>query len=388
MSRKPNMTLPQRKTYARASNFNVAKPTGRAGLWHQRIDRAREMLRIVERSQAIAGLMGYIDGSYKGGEDELYLNEALPAIEDVVFGTMPQIPPVTVEARQEGQDELAAMAAALIDANIGSGISRAMPTMLQVLWDDITWGVGFLKTAWHSEQVQSNYRPTTDAGAIAADLQEAQAENADPLAASVDSDDDHLIHTTEHERWLIGANPDSPEYRALLAHIAAHYAAIGKRAAWHLIGHLQKNKARRAAAIFDMVETVDSAEIARALDRHAGEMGKRLPVLIEVNSAREPAKSGVLPEAVVGLIGEVANLGHLSVMGLMTMGPLTGDPEALRPCLREVKRLFDGLKECSPPGVEMRYLSMGMTDSYRVAIEEGANLVRIGSGIFGARPPG
>ena len=165
------------------------------------------------------------------------------------------------------------------------------------------------------------------------------------------------------------------------------YAVIGSRAEWHLIGHLQKNKARRAAAIFDMVETVDSLDIATELDRHAAEMGKKLAVLIEVNSARECEKSGVLPEEVNKLVSEAATLRHLSVMGLMTMGPLTGDPEALRCCFREVKRLFDGLKALSLPGVEMRYLSMGMTDSYRMAVKEGANLVRIGSGIFGARVP-
>jgi pyridoxal phosphate enzyme (YggS family) len=163
------------------------------------------------------------------------------------------------------------------------------------------------------------------------------------------------------------------------------YATIGKRAEWHLIGHLQKNKAKRAAALFDMVETVDSLEIATELDRHAAEIGKQLSVLIEVNSGRETAKSGVLPEEVPLLAGEVAALRHLSLMGLMTMGPLSGDPEEVRPCFREVKRLFDELKKSAFPGAEMHYLSMGMTDSYQVAIEEGANLVRIGSGIFGAR---
>ena len=154
---------------------------------------------------------------------------------------------------------------------------------------------------------------------------------------------------------------------------------------WHFIGHLQRNKARRAVALFDMIETVDSIRLARALDRICGETGKTLEVLIEVNSGREPNKTGVFPEDAEALAREIAGLERLRVEGLMTMGPFSGDPEAARPCFRETRGVFDRLGELSLPNVNMRRLSMGMSNSYLVAIEEGANLVRLGTRIFGPR---
>lgn len=154
---------------------------------------------------------------------------------------------------------------------------------------------------------------------------------------------------------------------------------------WHFIGHLQKNKVKKAIELFDMIETVDSIELAREIDRRCAQTGKTMPVLIEINSGREPQKSGVLPEGVEELIREAATLENIKISGLMTMGPFTIDPEGLRPCFKETKELFEEIKLLDIPGVEMKILSMGMTDSYKIAIEEGANLVRIGSKIFGER---
>ena len=154
---------------------------------------------------------------------------------------------------------------------------------------------------------------------------------------------------------------------------------------WHFIGHLQRNKARRAVELFDMIETVDSLRLARALDRLCGEAGKTLEVLIEVNSGCEPDKTGVFPEAVEELVREISGLANLRVEGLMTMGPAAGDPEAARPFFRETKRLFDKLGKLELPHVTMRYLSMGMSNSYLVAIEEGADIVRLGTHLFGFR---
>ena len=110
-----------------------------------------------------------------------------------------------------------------------------------------------------------------------------------------------------------------------------------------------------------------------------------MPVLIEINSGREAQKSGVSPEDAERLINEIAKLERVRIKGLMTMGPLYGNPEESRPYFRETKKIFDRIKELNLPNVEMRYLSMGMTNSYHVALEEGANLVRIGSKIFGNR---
>lgn len=160
---------------------------------------------------------------------------------------------------------------------------------------------------------------------------------------------------------------------------------IGNRARWHFIGHLQKNKVKKAVELFDMIETVDSADLAGLIDRRCREIGKTMPVLIEINSGREDNKSGVLPEETETLVREIAGLDNIRVMGLMTMGPVSGDPEDARPYFRETRKLFESLKDLNLPGVEMRYLSMGMTNSYRVAIEESANIVRLGTLIFGER---
>jgi len=164
----------------------------------------------------------------------------------------------------------------------------------------------------------------------------------------------------------------------------AHQAA-GDRAEWHLIGHLQKNKVKKAVEIFDMIETVDSAGLAREIDKRCGQIGKVMPVLIEINSGREEQKSGVLPEDAEQLIREISTLPNIRVTGLMTMGPRFGNPEDSRPYFIETRKVFQKIKQLNIPGIEMKHLSMGMTNSYRIAIEEGANMVRLGSRIFGAR---
>ena len=163
------------------------------------------------------------------------------------------------------------------------------------------------------------------------------------------------------------------------------FETIGQRAKWHMIGHLQSNKAKKAVRIFDMIETVDSMKLARAIDKACANVGKTMPVLIEINSGEETQKAGILPEEAPSLIQEMAGLEHVEVKGLMTMGPFTGDPEAARPYFKTTKRLFDQLSRADIKGVEMRYLSMGMSNSYLVAIEEGASMVRIGTRLFGER---
>jgi pyridoxal phosphate enzyme (YggS family) len=164
------------------------------------------------------------------------------------------------------------------------------------------------------------------------------------------------------------------------------YELVGRRAKWHFIGTLQKHNIRRnVLEIFDMIETVDSLEIAKEIDRRCAQIDKIMPVLIEVNSGREPQKSGVLPEEVEQLIREISRFRDIKVMGLMTMGPRFGNPENSRPYFVETRRIFDKIKGLKLTNVEMRYLSMGMTNSYKVALEEGANIIRIGTKIFGER---
>jgi PLP dependent protein len=170
---------------------------------------------------------------------------------------------------------------------------------------------------------------------------------------------------------------------------AALLERIGRPLPCHLIGHLQTNKVKKAAALFDAVETVDSAGLARDLDRRRAECGAGpLPVLIEINSGREPGKTGVFPEAADSLASEIASLPNLSLRGLMTMGSFESDPEDSRPYFRETRRLFERMAAApSGPagGTAMTVLSMGMSHSYRVALEEGATEIRIGTRLFGPR---
>ncbi|MGD9344978.1 MAG: YggS family pyridoxal phosphate-dependent enzyme [Candidatus Aminicenantes bacterium] len=165
----------------------------------------------------------------------------------------------------------------------------------------------------------------------------------------------------------------------------AAFLVIGNNVKWHFIGHLQKNKAKKAVAIFDMIETVDSVSLAEEIDKRCLAKGKIMPILIEINSGKEPQKFGVLPEETEGLIRQIAHFKGIKIQGLMTMGPMFGDPENARPYFIETRQIFEAVKDMEIPNVEMKYLSMGMTNSFRVAIEEGANIVRIGTLIFGLR---
>jgi hypothetical protein len=160
---------------------------------------------------------------------------------------------------------------------------------------------------------------------------------------------------------------------------------VGNIVKWHFIGHLQKNKVKKAVEVFDLIETVDSFELAEEIDKRCAQHKKTMLVLIEINSGREPQKFGVLPDDAEDLTRKISALENINILGLMTMGPMAGDPEHARPYFKETKKLFDKIKALKIPGVEMKYLSMGMTNSYRVAIEEGANIVRIGTKIFGPR---
>ena len=161
--------------------------------------------------------------------------------------------------------------------------------------------------------------------------------------------------------------------------------SIKKPVKWHFIGHLQKNKVKKVIDIFDLIETVDSIELASEINKRSASLGKIMPIFIEVNSGKEKQKNGVYPEKVIELVKNLGKLENLKVKGIMTMGPFTGDPEEARPYFAETKAVFDKLKECGIPHADICFLSMGMTNSYKIAIEEGANIVRIGTKIFGDR---
>ncbi len=166
----------------------------------------------------------------------------------------------------------------------------------------------------------------------------------------------------------------------------AAQAAVGRRVKWHFIGHLQTNKVKKAVGIFDLIETVDSIKLGREIDKRSRERNQVMPILIEINSGREPQKFGVVPEEAESLIRSLALLPNIRVEGLMTMGPETGEAEDSRPYFRVTRELFDRIANLAIPDVAMTRLSMGMSHSYRAAVEEGATIIRLGTILFGPRP--
>jgi pyridoxal phosphate enzyme (YggS family) len=154
---------------------------------------------------------------------------------------------------------------------------------------------------------------------------------------------------------------------------------------WHMIGHLQTNKVRQAVEIFSVIQSVDSEKLANEISSRAQ---KRIDVLIETNTSGEAAKFGAAPDKAVQLAEYISGLKDLRLIGLMTVGPLTSDEEAVRKSFRMLAGLFDQIKGLNLPAVELKYLSMGMSQDFETAIEEGSNLVRIGRAIFGIEHQG
>ncbi|MFH2027881.1 MAG: YggS family pyridoxal phosphate-dependent enzyme [Nanoarchaeota archaeon] len=163
------------------------------------------------------------------------------------------------------------------------------------------------------------------------------------------------------------------------------YQKLRGRVKFHCIGHLQTNKVKQAIKIFDMIETVDSLRLAKEIDKRSKAIDKVMPILIEINSGKEPNKDGMMPEQAIYIIKEISKLPNIQIKGLMTMAPFSDDPEDLRPYFKLTKQLFDKIKKQNIPNVDMDLLSMGMSDSYKISIEEGSNMVRIGTKIFGKR---
>lgn len=167
--------------------------------------------------------------------------------------------------------------------------------------------------------------------------------------------------------------------------LTAKYENIEKNVNWHLIGHLQTNKVKYIIDKVRLIHSVDSIGLAQEIGKRAGKAGLVMDVLIQVNVAGEKTKYGIEYEEIDSFVKQISNLGGISVKGLMTIAPYYEDTELTRPVFRKLKEKFDLLAKADIPNVEMKYLSMGMTNDYRVAIEEGSNMVRIGTGIFGAR---
>ena len=164
-------------------------------------------------------------------------------------------------------------------------------------------------------------------------------------------------------------------------------AQLSEPAEWHMIGHLQRNKAKLAVQLFDLIESLDSIALARELDKVGRSRGKTVRVFVEVNVAGEESKSGIAKSAAVSLMEAAAELSHLHVEGLMTVPPFRQNLEDVRPYFRNLRELKEQLNALGLPNVELKELSMGMTHDYTVAIEEGATIVRVGTALFGPRKP-
>lgn len=160
---------------------------------------------------------------------------------------------------------------------------------------------------------------------------------------------------------------------------------VGEGAEWHLIGHLQRNKARAAVDLFAVIQSLDSLRLAQALDREGRERGRDVPVLVEVNLAGEASKTGVAVADLQPLVRDVSRLERVKVRGLMIVPPFSEDPEASRPYFRRLRELRDSLDGLGLPNVALDELSMGMTHDYEAAVAEGSTLVRVGTALFGPR---
>lgn len=160
---------------------------------------------------------------------------------------------------------------------------------------------------------------------------------------------------------------------------------LGKIATWHLVGHLQTNKVKRALQIFDFFHSIDNYQLAQEINKRTLLLQRTVECLIEVNTSAEATKFGVSPGQTLELVKQISLLSGIQIKGLMTIGAFLPDPEEVRPCFKLLRALRDDILKMGLEGVAMEYLSMGMTNDFEVAIEEGANMIRVGRAIFGER---
>ncbi|MEN6622535.1 MAG: YggS family pyridoxal phosphate-dependent enzyme [Smithella sp.] len=188
---------------------------------------------------------------------------------------------------------------------------------------------------------------------------------------------EHILQAVDAGITLLGEN--------YVQEAREKHELLSSRAQIHLIGHLQTNKAKYAVRLFDCIHSVDRLELARELDRRAKAADRKMDILIEVNVSGEQTKNGISAAEALELIRSIAGMENLSIRGLMTMAPYSDNPETSRPYFQALKKLSNDIARAKIPGVQMEELSMGMTDDFEVAIEEGATIVRIGRAIFGER---
>jgi len=165
---------------------------------------------------------------------------------------------------------------------------------------------------------------------------------------------------------------------------AQKYVKVKSGIVKHMIGHLQTNKVKEAVKIFDVIDSVDSVRLASVIQKEAAKLNKKVDILIQANTAKEPQKYGLTEEEVIPATREISQFSHIRVLGLMTVAPLTENHDLVRNCFRKLRKLYETIAKefMGYPRVPMKFLSMGMSSDYRIALEEGANMLRIGSAIF------
>jgi pyridoxal phosphate enzyme (YggS family) len=226
--------------------------------------------------------------------------------------------------------------------------------------------------------VSVNYRSIVERIAAAAAKSGRRASEIRLLAASKGQPVEAMRAAIAAGVTLIGENyvQEAEEKKARLRDAALE---------WHMIGHLQRNKAKLALGLFDVIESLDNLALARTLDKEAARLGKTARALVEVNLAGEASKSGIAKGAVAELLQQIGELPHLRIEGLMTVPPYRDDLDEVRPYFRALRELRDELDKLALPNVQLKELSMGMTHDFTVAIEEGATIVRVGTALFGPR---
>jgi len=226
--------------------------------------------------------------------------------------------------------------------------------------------------------VEANYRGIVERIAIAAAKARRSPSEIRLLAASKSQSVDAIRAALAAGVTLVGENyvQEAEEKKNQLR---------DSKTEWHMIGHLQRNKAKLAIELFDVIESLDNIALARELDKEAAKRNKIARTFIEVNLAGEESKTGIAKGEVVGLLEKGSQLAHVRVEGLMTVPPFRENLEEVRPYFRELRELRDGLRSLHLPNVQLNELSMGMTHDFIVAIEEGATIVRVGTALFGPR---
>jgi PLP dependent protein len=225
--------------------------------------------------------------------------------------------------------------------------------------------------------VAANYRRIVERIRQAAKMAERDPREIKILAAAKAQDLDSIEAAIACGVSLIGEN--------YVQEAKFKRKSLARGVEWHLIGHLQRNKAKAAVELFRVIESLDSVELARALDNEGRKRNVIVRALIEVNLGGEETKSGVAKDKVVNLLQAIAELTHLRIDGLMTVPPFRESCEEVRPYFRDLRQLRDQLHSLKLPNVDLRELSMGMTHDYPIAVEEGATIVRIGTALFGPR---